>query len=201
VPRKQYDLDRLNSPAANAGDLATREYPPPVKQPCNDCPWRRNAKPGWLGPYDADRWLEIAHGEAPIACHKTIPPGGGWAQNTQQCRGAAIFRANVCKNPRNPSIETGPRTRSRVFSTNAEFKDYHEGSTMAQERRVSIGGTREQIAAALDDLRSQLERKEDPRLYVKGNGERTPDLVLEFTDEGEPDPDEPNELLVDYDEE
>lgn len=198
-PRKRYDLDLLNTPVESIAESIGREYPPPVKEPCNDCPWRRAAKPGWLGPYEADLWLEIIHGESPIACHKTIPAGSGWGENTQQCRGAAIFRANVCKSPRNPSIETGPRDIERVFQTNDEFKNHHEGSTMAQERRVSIGGTREEIKAALDELQAQLERKEDPRLYVKGNGERTPDLVLEFTDEGE-DPDVSG-LLVDYAEE
>lgn len=197
--RKQYDIARLNTPSESIEDSMTREYPPPVKEPCNDCPWRRNAKPGWLGPYDADQWLEIAHSDSPIACHQTLPEGGGWGESTQQCKGAAIFRTNVGKSPRNPSIETGPPDAERVFQTNDEFKDYHEGSTMA-ERRVIISGTRPQITAALDDLQAQLARGDDPRAYIKGNGERTPDLVLGFSDEGSHDPEWP-ELLVEYEDE
>ena len=60
---------------------------------------------------------------------------------------------------------------------------------------VSIGGTYEQIHEALSNMLIDLERKEDPSLFVKGNG--APSLRLRFVDEG--DPDWP-ELLVGYDE-
>lgn len=99
------------------------EYPPAVNQPCNDCPWRRNATPGWLGPYDWRNWLRAIHGEDAIACHQTIGESGSW-EGVLQCAGAAAFRANVCKRPRNPTIATGP-PRDDVFATNEEFAEYH----------------------------------------------------------------------------
>lgn len=103
-------------------------YPEPVAQPCNECPWRRKAAPGWLGPHSAALWLEIAHSEPAIACHKTIPEGGGWEGSTRQCRGAAIFRRNVLKSPRNPSVAVGPKDTEHVFASNAEFLAHHAPS-------------------------------------------------------------------------
>lgn len=116
----------LNDPIRDMEDLVTREYPPAVKVPCNDCPWRRNATAGWLGPYSAERWLSAVQGEDAIACHQTLD-GDGWREHTRQCRGAAIFRANVCKSPRNPTIEKGPADHDAVFSTNGEFWELHMG--------------------------------------------------------------------------
>lgn len=119
-------MSDLNKPATDVADMMSKQYPPATKEPCNDCPWRRNAIPGWLGPMSAEEWCEAAHGEVAIACHQTIPDGGGWAPNTLQCRGAASFRANICKSPRNPTIETGPADRERVFAWDDEFKEYHQ---------------------------------------------------------------------------
>lgn len=84
--------------------------------PCSDCPWARKALPGWLGNSTADEWLATVHGEALIECHTT----------DKQCAGAAIFRGNVCKVPRDPNILTLPADRVKVFSWNKEFKDHHE---------------------------------------------------------------------------
>lgn len=127
------DLDRLNTDVTDLQDALTREYPEATASPCNECPWRRTAAAGWLGPHTAERWAEIAHGEAPVACHKTIPDGGGWGPKTQQCRGLASFRTNVCKSPHNPTIATGPADKEKVFSSSAEFINYHNRTGGADE--------------------------------------------------------------------
>lgn len=119
----------LNADANTVEEAMARVYPDPTKEPCNDCPWRRNSVRGWLGPYDARQWIEAAHGEGAIACHQTIPKGGGWGPNTLQCRGAAIFRANAKKQPRNPTITTGPEDKERVFAWDDEFIEHHERSS------------------------------------------------------------------------
>lgn len=119
------DVARLNAPVQDVEDALTREYPPVTSAPCRDCPWRRSAAPGWLGPYTAHDWVDAAHGETPIACHLTIPPGGGWGPLTRQCAGAATFRGNVCKSPINPSIAAGPVDRDDVFASSAEFVQHH----------------------------------------------------------------------------
>jgi len=105
---------------------------PPAPKPCNDCPWRRNAAPGWLGPHTAEEWCQMAHGDGQIACHQTIPEGtpedGSDLDQMTACAGAAIFRANVCKAPRSLRGIPGyamPADRERVFSWDNEFIDYH----------------------------------------------------------------------------
>lgn len=117
-------------------------YPPPTPQPCNDCPWRRNATPGWLGPYDAFRWLAVIHGESVIACHKTIRDAddegvGDWDDPAmRQCRGAAIFRSHVCKQPKHPDVETGPDDPDHVFTNGTEFVEHHERREVTDEEVV-----------------------------------------------------------------
>lgn len=100
--------------------------PSATVRPCNECPWRRNSAPGWLGPYDAQKWLDIAHGEAPIACHQTICEDESWEGGVLQCKGAAIFRHNLFKLPRNPEVAIGPSDVVTVFRTNQEFLAHHE---------------------------------------------------------------------------
>lgn len=63
-------------------------------------------------------------------------------------------------------------------------------------RRVSIGGTEDDIRSALVEMLEQLARGEDPTLPVQGNA--GPDLQLQFIREG-PAEDFPN-LIVDFEE-
>ncbi len=123
--KDQAQRDDLNAGYVAPGEFEQRVYPAPCARPCNECPWRRDSVPGHVGPHDPEHWTESAHSDAAIACHKTLPPGGGWGTATKQCRGAAIFRENVCKSPRNPSIVTGPADRDKVFVSNAEFIAHH----------------------------------------------------------------------------
>ena len=107
--------------------MDTQEFPEAVKEPCNECPWRRDASVGHLGPHTAREWTRMAHSETAIACHKTIEGDDGWdGKKIRQCRGAAVFRANVCKTPRNPSVAKGPENHEAVFSNNEEFVNHHE---------------------------------------------------------------------------
>lgn len=104
------------------------DLPPATRTPCNDCPWRRVAAPGWLGPYDPQHWIELAHSEQPIACHQTIKVEDWSDPELRQCKGAAIFRSNVFKLPRNPqdAAATTKVDTVKVFATDTEFIDYHE---------------------------------------------------------------------------
>lgn len=98
---------------------------PSVATPCNECPWRRDAEPGYLGPHSPEEWLTLAHFDTPIACHKTIKTPLRW-EGASQCAGAAAFRANVAKSPRDPRVARGP-ARADVFASNQEFLDHHKG--------------------------------------------------------------------------
>lgn len=99
------------------------------KNPCNECPWRRRSIRGWTGPIDPIDWVDQAHGDGPIHCHKTITDGMDLDDpDLVQCAGAARFRANVFKNPRNPTAAVGPRDKEKIFASNAEFLEHHGGN-------------------------------------------------------------------------
>jgi hypothetical protein len=75
---------------------------------------------------DADDWLACAHSDAPIACHQTFTEDDDWNQpGMKQCRGAAQYRANVCKSPRNGEVVVGPVDRENIFANPMEFKEHH----------------------------------------------------------------------------
>ena len=84
---------------------------------CDDCPWRRNAAPGWLGSdQDAVDWLATAHSDDTVECHKR----GGC-----HCVGIAVYRKNVAKLARFPNPEDIEADREAVFAGPAEFHEYH----------------------------------------------------------------------------
>jgi hypothetical protein len=85
-------------------------------KPCDDCPFGRVALRGWLADETPEGWIQMAHGETQINCHTLIGP---------QCAGAAIYRANVCKTPRNPSLLRLKPDTKRVFATPLEFLEHH----------------------------------------------------------------------------
>lgn len=87
-----------------------------IKKPCHDCPWRRDSIKGWLGAGDPDDWIILVHSDEKIPCHALKGP---------QCAGAAIFRANMCKLPRDPEVLRLPADREAVFADNAEFTKHH----------------------------------------------------------------------------
>jgi hypothetical protein len=87
-------------------------------RPCGDCPWRRDALPGWLGSLSPEAWVAAARGEAIAECH---------TRTGAQCAGFAIFRTNICKVPRDPEALRLPADRETVFATAPEFLNYHHG--------------------------------------------------------------------------
>lgn len=86
-------------------------------KPCSDCPWRRDSLNGWLGGSDVDQWLSEVHGECVMDCH--VFTGA-------QCAGAAIYRRNILKRPRDPEILQLDADKVRVFANPIEFKKHHE---------------------------------------------------------------------------
>ena len=100
--------------------ITTEEARPAVKQhkaPCSDCPWARRSMPCWLGDTSREEWLGDAHGETRIECHTLLGA---------QCAGAAIYRANVCKSPRDKTLLKLPADREKVFATKQEFWEHHD---------------------------------------------------------------------------
>jgi hypothetical protein len=64
------------------------------------------------------------HGETKIVCH---------VYSDVQCAGAAIYRANVCKVPRDRTILELPADGRLVFASAREFLAHHEATP---ERRL-----------------------------------------------------------------
>jgi hypothetical protein len=75
--------------------------------PCTDCPFARTALPGWLGAATREEWVQTLHSDSRIDCH---------AINGPQCAGAAIYRANVCKMPRDKTLLRLEANRTLVWS-------------------------------------------------------------------------------------
>lgn len=101
-----------------------------LKKPCTDCPWARTALPGWTGSLTPEEWVAAAHGEARIECH---------VFEGSQCAGAAIYRANVVKTCRDPTVPRLPADRVAVFALPKEFIEHHEGSDRFDPEDFSYG--------------------------------------------------------------
>lgn len=99
--------------------------PPARRSPCGGCPWRTVAIPGWLGPWRADEWIALAHSDEPIACHESIQEDDSW-EGALQCAGSAVYRANVCKLPRNPEVAVGTPDRQTIFAKPSAFLAHHK---------------------------------------------------------------------------
>jgi hypothetical protein len=93
--------------------------PTPIQHraPCSDCPFRLNALPGWLGHETPDGFIAIAQSDGIYPCHTKIGP---------QCAGLAIFRANICKLPRDRRALRLPRDPLRIFASVAAFLSHHQ---------------------------------------------------------------------------
>jgi hypothetical protein len=98
----------------------------PCGTPCNECPWRRESLPGWLGPHDAEEWINLVHGDGQVACHKTIVVSDD-PTGTTTCSGSAIYRRNVAKSPRGvPADHQLDADTVNVFARPDQFTDHHD---------------------------------------------------------------------------
>jgi hypothetical protein len=104
-------------------------------QICDDCPFRRNAPPGWLGANKPEEFVVEALSDRSTACHMMVDqylPRRQWEQaeiKAPRCRGAITLMRNTCKSPRDPEMrdltKTVPADRENVFSNSKEFVDHH----------------------------------------------------------------------------
>lgn len=92
------------------------------EKPCVDCPFGRIAVAGWLAAMSPEECLMVIHGEGRMECH-TMQAS---KERPWQCAGAATFRANVCKVPRDRSLLVLPKNKKLVFATDREFLRHHK---------------------------------------------------------------------------
>lgn len=131
----------------------TETWLPVKKAPCNECPFRKVAPPGWLGGGEdglASKYLAVAHSDTNLACHKSPGYAADKASEMRPCAGLALYRRNVCKSPRDPWAArakkmVGDEHRTEVFATPAEFMARHDTelnrsmmSDMHRERTKSL---------------------------------------------------------------
>jgi hypothetical protein len=90
-------------------------------KPCSDCPWSRRSVPGWLAGLKPSDWIAKVHSDLRMDCH-TLKDNKG---KHFQCAGAAIYRANVCKSPRDFNILRLKADTKHVFSWK-EFEEHHK---------------------------------------------------------------------------
>ena len=95
--------------------------PKQLVKPCSDCPFSRDSAGAWLGSLGVEEWLEVAHGEVRVPCH---------VHSNVECAGIAVYRANVCKMPRDQTILKLPPDHESVFSSKAEFATHHSKASL-----------------------------------------------------------------------
>lgn len=110
---------------------------PKLAKACRDCPFRRVARPGWLGADTADNFVRGAladFADYPLPCHLTIDYSDPDWKKTQYdesalCAGALIFCKNQAKTPRDPEraawLLTVEADLETVFRYPWEFYEHH----------------------------------------------------------------------------
>lgn len=102
-----------------------------LTEPCNECPFRQNAAPGWLGPWTPEELVkQVQENDVAFACHQTIEGfETEMLDELQQCAGAAIFANHICKLARDPERKAHQNKlgddRDRVFVSPGQLKDHH----------------------------------------------------------------------------
>ena len=104
------------------------------KTPCSECPFRKTALPGWLGPDSAKSVMEKVHGEGGYPCHMDMDgkpkdaSGNVDCTEVEQCAGA-IFHANAsCKSYRDPDLNKMQKRLGTDFQVlnRLEFVKHHD---------------------------------------------------------------------------
>lgn len=103
-----------------------------LTKPCNECPFRRAAPAGWLGPWTVFEILMVI-GHSAFACHCTVKEEFNEDQpGLQSCAGMAIFLNNKLERSRNKdnahhqNLLRGSEHSRDVFKTSTEFVDHHK---------------------------------------------------------------------------
>ena len=99
------------------------------RQPCRECPWRRQHAAGWLGGYQPQRFTQqVLRDGPPLPCHLTIPEQGVPASAV--CAGSLVFMLNSCKLPLDPELAAMraqvTADHVAVFSNAGQFLAHHQ---------------------------------------------------------------------------
>lgn len=92
---------------------------PNMKQPCKDCPFRKDSQQGWLG---SERMTEILSQKS-FTCHKT--------NKELQCAGHLIIKKDendFYKLAERMSLDLGLKGHELIFETEKECIEHHGNS-------------------------------------------------------------------------
>ena len=108
----------------------------PSAPPCTECPLRKDSKPGYLGGYTPEMYIEALQSIASIACHCSPGFHKQDINNQRHCRGVSVFRLHT--GWLNRVTDTYPLFTGsmsdvrkvyeddRFFATEREFLEHHK---------------------------------------------------------------------------
>ena len=101
------------------------------KKPCRECPFRKRAPAGWLGPWTPEDLIGQVMSEAGFACHMTVKEDGV-STGTLQCAGALICANKSAKGYRNPELAMDQNALRGHFDNEVmgahEFLEHHNNA-------------------------------------------------------------------------
>jgi hypothetical protein len=130
-----YGAEPIKEKEGTGGVKVTRVgMKPAIKEPCRECPLRRDSVPGYLGGYTPKMYTDIMHGPASIACHSSEGFHEGQIEKQRHCTGVAAYRANVghiCAIQGRPtaahtSTQLIGHDEEHYFASPEEFVAHHE---------------------------------------------------------------------------
>lgn len=103
-----------------------------TKKPCAECPFRKEAPAGWLGPWEGpEEIIQQAFSEAGLMCHSTVVNTGVIAPGTQVCTGSLQCANASAKSYRNDELrELADDAGKNEDVMNAfDFRKHHGGES------------------------------------------------------------------------
>lgn len=107
------------------------------KKPCDDCPFRKNSLPGWLGPHSVEEFVQYYQMDYPYPCHKTLveerDAGDLELRDGEHiCIGLVHTRNNSCKRARDNQSSLRQEEirlkgeKNECFTHISQFVKHHE---------------------------------------------------------------------------
>jgi len=104
-----------------------------LNKPCNECPFRRDSLPGYLGNYSSpEEFIAETMSDTEQPCHMSVDyEDPDWVSSlgdkANHCYGSLVFFRNICKMSRDPDRPRAEANHDEVFSSPSEFTSHHKG--------------------------------------------------------------------------
>jgi hypothetical protein len=112
---------------------------------CDECPFRKAALPGWIGPHSIEDIEKVVHSEEPFICHESIEEmmvrgyeGEEIEEHGQHCVGMLRYRNAMCKRSRDPETAQAQLDLKSVpdepMIPATKFREHHEKPLIRRKR-------------------------------------------------------------------